>query len=515
MTLFCKHTCAAAISICLLCGCNVGPKYTPPNTPPPPAFQEAAPAAYSSAPPGTWQPAQPQDAVLKGKWWEAFNEPELNALEEQLNIDNQNIAQYFQNFMAARAQVREARAGYFPTVTVNPSVSNSRTSTNGGTTTPIISTGSGSTGAGTTSTTTTIASGATRTNVASEFSLPFDVSWEPDLWGRVRNTVREFQNAAQVSAADLENERLTEQADLAMFYFQLRGQDSLRALYRRTIEADQKAYDLTRALVESGIDNEESLAQADVTLKNAEATGTGIETNRDLYQHAIATLIGKPASSFSLPVKMLTTPVPAIPVGVPSELLQRRPDIAAAERTMSQANALIGVERAAFYPSLDLTGSAGVQSSIFTRLFSLPALFWSLGASATQILFDAGLRKSTVEQYTATYNADVAQYKQTVLTAFQQVEDYIATLRVTSEQISRQDEAIKAAQNLLNIAMARYDTGLDPYLDVITAQNTLLSDQQTEVSLRVNEMTAAVQLIQALGGGWNVNQLPAAAEITK
>jgi NodT family efflux transporter outer membrane factor (OMF) lipoprotein len=511
-----------AVCISLLTGCNVGPKYTPPAMPPPPAFKEAAPAAYSSAPPGTWQPAQPQDAVLKGKWWEIFNEPELNALEDQLNIDNQNIAEYFQNFMAARAQVREARAGYYPTVTVNPSVSNSRTSTNASTASPIIAAGSGSTGTGTTgtastgtaTTTTTAASSATKTSVVSDFSLPFEATWQPDLWGRIRNTVREFQNAAQVSAADLENERLTEQAALAEYYFELRGQDSLQDVYNRTIEADRQAFDLTRALVETGIDNEESLAEADVTLQNAEAAGIGIETNRDLYQHAIATLIGKPASSFSMPVKLLTTPVPAIPVGVPSQLLQRRPDIAAAERTVAEANAVIGIEKAAYYPTLDLTGSAGLQSSVITKLFSLPAFFWSLGASASQILFDAGLRNATVEQYTATYNAQVASYKQTVLTAFQQVEDYIATLRVTSEQILRQDSAIKAAQNYLDIAMSRYQTGLDPYLDVLTAENTLLSDQQAEVTLRVSEMTAAVQLIQALGGGWDVTQLPTLPQVS-
>jgi NodT family efflux transporter outer membrane factor (OMF) lipoprotein len=511
--------CFVVTVIFLLAACNVGPKYTPPAMPPPPAYKEAAPAAYSEAPPGTWQPAQPQDAALKGKWWEIFNEPELNSLEEQLNIDNQNIAQYFQNFMAARAQVREARTGYFPTVTVNPSVTASRTATNKSTAAnSAITSTAGAAGTATNGTTgptgTAITSSTTINNLATEYSLPFEASWQPDLWGRIRNTVREFQNAAQVSAADLENERLTEQSALAVYYFELRGQDSLQDLYNRTIEADQKALDLTRALFETGIDNEESVAQADVTLQNAQEAGTGIETNRDLYQHAIATLIGKAASSFSLPVKGLTTPVPAIPVGVPSQLLQRRPDIAAAERTMSEANAIIGVEKAAYYPSLDLTGSAGVQSSAIAKLFSLPAFFWSLGAAASQTLFDAGLRKAAVQQYTATYNADVAAYKQTVLTAFQQVEDYIATLRVTSEQISRQESAVKAAQKYLDIATSRYQTGLDPYLDVITAQNTLLGDRQNLTTLRVSEMVAAVELIQALGGGWNVTQLPTAVQVT-
>lgn len=487
-----KRACAV-VCAALLAGCNVGPKYSPPAPPSAPGFKEAAPAAYKSVPPGTWQPAKPQDATLKGKWWEMFQEPELNALEEQLNIDNQNIAEYFLNFMAARAQVSEAKAGYYPTVTADPSVTRSR---NGAGTAVTSSSG-----------TTTVAQSRNATTF-SEFALPFEVSWEPDLWGRIGNTVREFRAAAQVSAADLENERLSEQASLAVFYFQLRGQDSLQALYNETIEAYRKSLELTKALVETGIDSPEAEAQAEVTLRDAEATATGIETNREIYEHAIATLIGKPASSFSMPVKSLTTPVPAIPVGVPSELLQRRPDIAAAERTMAQANALIGVEKAAYYPSLSLTGSGGLQSTSITKLLSLPALFWSLGASASQILFDAGLRKATVTQYTATYNADVAIYKETVLTAFQQVEDNISTLRVTSAQIAKQQAAVEAAQKYLSIAMARYQTGLDPYLDVIAAQTTLLTDQQTLTTLRVSEMTAAVQLIQALGGGWDVSQLP-------
>jgi NodT family efflux transporter outer membrane factor (OMF) lipoprotein len=418
--------------------------------------------------------------MLKGKWWEIFKEPELNALEEQLNIDNQNIKQYFENFMAARAQVREARSGLFPTLTANPSLG-------------VSGTGKG----------VSPSSGA----------LPLEASWAPDLWGRVRNQISAARFAAQVSAADLENERLTEQASLAEFYFELRGQDALQDVYNRTIEADRKALELTRALVETGIDSPEAIAQAEVTLRDAEAAGIGVATNRAIYEHAIATLIGKPASSFSMPVKALITPVPAIPIGVPSQLLERRPDIAAAERTMAEANATIGIEKAAYYPSLSLTGSGGLQSAIGS-LFTLPAVFWSLGASATQILFDAGLRNATVAQYTATYNADVASYRQTVLSAFQQVEDGISTVRVLSEQIAKEEEAIKAGQRYLDIAMSRYQTGLDPYLNVISAQLTLLNDQQTQVTSRVSEMTAAVQLIQALGGGWDLTQLPTATQVT-
>jgi NodT family efflux transporter outer membrane factor (OMF) lipoprotein len=476
-----KPSYSIVIAIVALAACNVGPKYVKPAAPTAPTYKEAAPEAYSAAPPGTWQPAQPQDAKLKGKWWEIFNEPELNALEEQLNIDNQNIKQYFENFMAARAQVREARAGLFPTLTANPALS-------------VTGTGKGAT--------------------SSTGALPLEASWAPDLWGRVRNTIREFQYAAQISAADLENERLTEQAALAGYYFELRGQDALQDVSNRIVVAYREDLKLTRALVETGIDSPEVIPQVEESLEAAEAAAIGIATNRAIYEHAIATLIGKPASEFSMPVKGLTTPVPAIPVGVPSQLLERRPDIAAAERAMAEANAVIGIGKAAYYPTLTLNGSGGLQSSGISQLFSLPALFWSLGASAAQTLFDAGLRNATVAQYTANYNANVASYRQTVLTAFQQVEDYIATLRVVSRQIERQDAAVHSGQTYVGLETARYETGLDPYITVLTAQLTLLSDQQSQVSLRTSEMTAAVQLIQALGGGWDVTQLPTPTQVT-
>jgi NodT family efflux transporter outer membrane factor (OMF) lipoprotein len=478
--LFCP-TIIAASSVVFLSACNVGPKYVKPAAPSAPTYKEAVPANYSDAPPGTWQPAQPQDAKLKGKWWELFNEPELNTLEEQLNIDNQNIKQYFENFMAARAQVREARAGLFPTLTANPAL------------------GVSGTGKGATSTT-----GA----------LPLEASWAPDLWGRVRNTVHEFQYAAQISAADLENERLTEQAALAVYYFELRGQDGLQDVYNRIVDAYREQLKLTRALVDTGIDSPEVIPQVEESVEAAESAAIGVAANRAIYEHAIATLIGKPASSFSLPVRDLTTPVPAIPVGVPSQLLERRPDIAAAERTMAEANAVIGIGKATYYPTLILSGSGGLQSSSIGQLFTLPSLFWSLGASAAQTLFDAGLRNATVAQYTANYNADVALYRQTVLTAFQQVEDYIASLRVSSRQIERQNAAVVSGQSYVSIETARYQTGLDPYLTLITAQLTLLNDQLTQVTLHVTEMTSAVQLIQALGGGWDSTQLPTPTQVS-
>jgi NodT family efflux transporter outer membrane factor (OMF) lipoprotein len=503
----CALLLASAAIAASIAGC-VGPRYVVPKVSTPAGYKETAPAAYTDATAGTWQPAQPQDAALKGKWWEVFNEPELNDLEDQLNINNQTLAQYFQNFMAARSQVSEARASYFPTLSANPSATRTHSARTSATTTTVGSaTGTG----GTTGTNAAVGSSGETFN---EFQFPLDVSWEPDLWGRIRNTVKEFRYAAQVSAADLENERLTEQAALAEFFFELRGQDALQDLYNRTIEADRKSLDLTRVLLETGIDTPEDVAQAEATLANTEATGVGIAKDRALYEHAIATLIGKPASDFSMPVKSLTTPLPTLPVGLPSELLQRRPDVAAAERTMAQANALIGVETAAYYPTLDLTASGGFESTVISTLFTAPARFWSLGASGAETIFDGGLRKATIAQYKAQFNADVAAYRQTVLTAFQQVEDYAATLRVTSLQIDRQKAAVAAAQRFLDIATARYETGIDPYLNVMTAQTNLLSDQQTEVTLQVSEMMAAVQLIQALGGGWDTSQMPSAAAVT-
>lgn len=484
--------CSVSIFALLLGGCQVGPKYVKPTAPAPPSYKEASPAAYSGAASETWKPAQPQDATLQGKWWEMFHDPELNSLEDQLNINNQTIAIYFQDFMAARSIVGEAKSQYYPTVGTSPSYSRQKT--------PAAERG--------------VAAASTTGITTNNFALPLDASWAPDLWGRVRNLVHESQYAAQVSAADLEGERLTEQATLAEYYFEVRGQDSLQDLYTETVKADQKELDLINALYQTGIDNDESVAQAEVTLQNAQEASTSVQTNRAIYEHAIAMLIGKPASSFSLPVHPLTTPIPPIPVGVPSDLLQRRPDIAAAERVMAEANALIGVETAAYYPNLALTGAGGLESATIGSLFSTPALFWSLGASASETIFDAGLRHSTIQQYKAEYNSDVANYRLTVLTAFEQVEDSLSTMRITSQEIQQQESAVKFAQRYLDVANSRYQTGLDPYINVIIAENTLLGDQQLQVSLRISDIVTSVQLIESLGGGWDVTQLPKASEIT-
>jgi NodT family efflux transporter outer membrane factor (OMF) lipoprotein len=500
-----KFLLLAGIAAVCLAGCMVGPRYHRPDAtpqPPPPSYKESPTQVQD---PGPWKVAEPQDAMLRGKWWEIFNDPELNSLEEQLNINNQNIKQFFENFMAARALVAQARSQLYPTIGTTPSISRSQTSGNVGNSVINGTGGTGTTGTG------TVTTAGRQTSI---FALPADVSWAPDLWGRVRSQIHAAQYNAQLSAADLENERLTEQASLAAFFFELRGQDALRKIFDETIEADKKSVELTRARFETGIDNEISLVQAENALQSAEAAGVNLGIARAQFEHAIALLIGKTASTFSLPVKPLDHAPPAIPIGVPSQLLERRPDIAASERSMAAANAQIGVAVAAYYPNLTLSASGGFESSSITNLLSYSSRFWSVGPSLSETIFDAGLRRATVLQFEATYNADVASYRQTVLTAFQQVEDFLAAVRILSQQIELQQEAEKSAERFLELANARYYTGVDTYLNVLVAQTTLLSNQQNLASLRTQAMTASVQLIQALGGGWDRSELPSPAQVT-
>jgi NodT family efflux transporter outer membrane factor (OMF) lipoprotein len=498
---------AAAIAVS---GCNVGPKYHAPT-----AATALAPAAYKEVPQphagDNWQVASPQDAMLRGNWWEVFKDPELNALEEQLNINNQNIKVYFENFMEARSLVREARAQYFPTASIGPSFNRSRSSSNLRNATSALGSSGSTASGGTTGT-----SVATNTGTESTlWSAPLDISWEPDLWGKVRNTVREYQASAQLSAADLENERLTEQSSLAEYFFEVRGQDALIQVYNDTIEQDKKSLAYTQAQYDTGVGDKISVVEAQNTLQTAQATATNLGIARAQYEHAIATLIGKPASDFSIPVKPMLASPPVVPTGVPSQLLQRRPDIAAAERTMASANAQIGVAYAAFYPSLTLTADGGFEASTFKHWFDWPSRFWSTGPAFSETVYDGGLHRATVNQYIATYNADVASYRQTCLTAFQQVEDYLAAVRVYDQQIRQQRQALDSSKTYIQLETARYETGIDPYVDLVTAQNTLLLDQETLTSLQVEQMTSAVQLVAALGGGWDVSQLPTAKQVTQ
>jgi len=482
---------AAAALLCgalLFQGCVVGPKYNRPTMQAPGAYKEVTPDDLKKM--DGWKVAQPQDSALHGKWWETFGNPQLNALEEQVNISNQNVAAVFANFMAARAIVREARAQYFPTLTGGASVIGQHQPSSS-------------------STVASKASGSTFT----AYSIPFDASWTPDLWGRVRNTVRANVANAQASAADLENTRLTAQAELAVDYFQLRGQDALKQLLDATVVAYEESLKLNQALYETGIASDEAVAQAETQLEATRAQDTNLGILRGQYEHAIAVLVGQPASSFSIAVEPLKTPPPAIPFGVPSQLLERRPDIAATERLMAQANAQIGVAKAAFYPTVTLGASAGLQSTTGSQLFSWSSRFWSVGPTISELIYDGGLRRATVEQFRAQYDQTVANYRNTVLTAFQQVEDNLSNLRILSQEIQEQDIAIQSAQRSLKLATDRYRLGIDPYLNVITAQTTLFGNEQTAVNLRVQQIVASVQLIEALGGGWDSSTLPTAQQI--
>ena len=511
-----------ALAALLLSGCQVGPKYQRP-----PAMAQAPPAAYKESPgaaqpgngtagsaaatntaasgtaasgttgtqaadAGEWKVAQPQDAMLKGKWWEIYQDADLNALEEKLTIDNQTIKQYFANFMEARTLVAEARSQLYPTLGTGPSYARSQASANVGS-------------AGTTG-------NKSQTNLT---TLPVDLSWEPDLWGRVRNQIRAEQYNAQVSAADLEGERLTEQASLAEYFFEIRGQDALQAVYTQTVADDQKAVDLTRSQYETGVGTEISVVEAENTLQNAQSALTNMGVARAQFEHAIAVLTGSDPSAFSIPVKALSAAPPAVPIGVPSQLLERRPDIAASERMMAEANAQIGVAQAAYYPTLTLSAGGGLESSTFKHLFDWPSRFWSVGPAVSETIYDGGLRRAAVRQYTAIYDADVAGYRQTVLTAFQQVEDALAAVRILSRQIEQQQQAAQSAQKVVELETARYETGVDPYIDVVTAQTTLLGDRQTLATLHTQVMTASVQLIEALGGGWDSTQLATPEQVSK
>ena len=486
---------ASVASALLLTACVVGPKYSRPPVQSPPAYKELPPESVQAG--GSWKIAQPKDSAARGKWWTAFDDPQLNELEEKAGSSNQNIAAAVANFLVARSLVKQAWSQYFPTVTANPSIVNSRPSPGqyGG-----LQTASSST------------SGVTVKSFT-DYSLPFDASWEPDLWGRIRNTVRSNLFAAQASAADVENVRLSEHAELAVDYYELRSQDSLKQLLDSTVTAYKETLEMTQSQYHAGLTNDEAVAQAEAQLRAAEAQDTNLGVLRAQYEHAIAVLIGQPASTFSLAPRAWQAKIPEIPVGLPSELLERRPDIAAAERAVTQANAQIGIAKAAYFPNLSLTASAGLGNSSFADWFTWPSRFWSVGPSLAETLFDAGLRRATLQQFQANYDETVAIYQQTVLTAFQQVEDNLASLRILSQAIEQQDTAVEAAARSLQEATVRYRAGVDPYLNVIVAQTTLLNDQQTAVTFRMQEMVASVQLIKALGGGWDSAQIPSPKEI--
>ena len=477
------------IALILFKGCDKAPKYAKPSVATPPAYKELTPDTFKET--NDWKFARPNDAVIRGKWWKMFNDPQLNSLEEQLNTANQNIALADANFRVARALVKESRSQYFPTVTTSPSIIVSRQSA--------------------ASTHANVSPGRQSVN----YTLPFDATWEPDFWGRIRNTVVASASEAQASAADLQNVRLSVEAELAFDYYQLRSLDTEKRLLDTTIAAYQQQLDLTRVRFQTGIASDEDVAQAETQLKTTEAQATDLGIARAQFEHAIAVLAGQPPATLSLAVAPAGAQPPAIPVGLPSQLLERRPDIAAAERRVAEANAEIGVTRAAFFPSLTLSATAGLESTSIASWFTWPARFFSLGPTLSQTLFDKGRRRAATEVARAQYDGTVASYRQTVLTAFQEVEDNLAALRILSRELDEQNDAVASSQRALSVATERYKSGIDSYLNVITAQTTLLNNQRIAVNLQMQQMTASVELIKALGGGWNQASLPTPKQLVK
>jgi NodT family efflux transporter outer membrane factor (OMF) lipoprotein len=473
-----------ALGIFLSNGCSFAPKYAKPSIETPGAFKELTPAQTTNT--DGWKTAEPKDDALRGKWWEMFGDTNLDTLEDQVDVSNQTVAVALENFLSARAVVKQTRSEFFPTVSVDPSATRSRQST--------LTRG--------------LTTSSTNNNAITlnEFSLPLDASWEPDFWGAIRNAYKANKLEALATLADLENTRLTIQSEVAADYFTLCSLDSQKQLLDSTVKAYQDSFNLTTVLNKTGIDSDQDVAQAETQLNTTEAQATDLGIQRAQMEHAIALLIGRPASEFSIATNPLTAKPVAIPFGLPSQLLERRPDIAAAERRVAEANAQIGVARAAYFPTITLSGSVGYESSSVANLFSGPAFVWSIGGQLAETIFDAGKRQAVTEQAWASYRGTVATYRETVLAAFQEVEDDLASLRILSQELQQQNAAVTSSQRYLNLANSRYKLGVDSYLNVITAQTTLLSNQRTALNLKMEQMTASVQLIIALGGGWDPAQ---------
>jgi NodT family efflux transporter outer membrane factor (OMF) lipoprotein len=462
-----------ALLLAIISACTVGPNYVRPKA--------EVPAGYKEV--DGWKVAQPQDSALRGSWWEIFNDPELNALEKQVDVSNQNIVAAEAAYRQARALVQQARAAYFPTVTIGVGVTNSSVST-------------------------TIARSAGNRFSSMLYSLPVDVSWEIDVWGRIRRLVESSQAGAQASADDVATARLSAQTELAQDYFQLRALDAQKKLLDETVNDFQQSLDLTRNRYAAGVVSRADILQAETQLKTTQAQAIDVGVQRAQLEHAIAILVGKAPAEVAVSVAPLNAQPPPLPVGLPSELLERRPDIAAAERRVAAANAQIGVAEAAYFPTVSLGSTGGFQSGNFSKWISLPSRFWAVGPNITETVFDGGLRGAQTEQARAVYDANVALYRETVLTGFQQVEDNIAALRILESEAQVQDEAVKAAQQTVVVFTNQYKAGIINYLDVIVAQTAALNNERTAINIMGNRLNAAVLLIKALGGGWNTTNLP-------
>jgi NodT family efflux transporter outer membrane factor (OMF) lipoprotein len=482
-----KWLAAGALAL-LSASCTVGPKYARPTAPATPAFKEPVPDSYKEV--TGWKTGEPRDTVTRGKWWEIFGDEDLNALEEQIDLNSQTIAQAEANYRGARAAVRTARAGLFPQLTTAPTVTGARNSAD--------------------TTTTQLFRQPSATPL---INFPFDATWEADVWGKVRKSVESGIETAQASAADLETLRLSLQAELALDYFQLHGLDAQKALLDTTVGAYQKALDLTNNRYNQGVASQIDVVQARTQLEQTRAQSTDTMVQRNQLEHAIAIIIGQPPSALSISVKVIKAPPPPIPVGLPSQLLERRPDIAANERRVASANALVGVAQAAFYPDITLSAAGGIEGTSLLNLFTWPSRFWSIGPAVSYTLLDFGKRQGALEQTQATYDAAVAVYRQSVLTAFQDVEDNLSALRVLEQEAKEQAAAVTAAERSLELAINQYQGGITAYLQVITAQAIALSNEETQVLLLTKRMTACVSLIKAIGGDFNVSGLPAPKEV--
>jgi NodT family efflux transporter outer membrane factor (OMF) lipoprotein len=469
-------------------GCTVGPKYSKPSVPTAPAYKEEPPATFKEL--DQWQPANPGDQAIRGKWWEMFGDPELNNLEEQIASSNQSLKVAEARFRDARAAIRFNRASQFPTISTAPSASYVK---NLGFSTALSS----------------------RIQQASkgDFVLPFDLSYEIDLWGRVRRSVAAAREEAQATAADYETAKLSLEAELALDYFELRSADAQKQLLDDTVEAYTENLQLTENRFKGGVAPRADVAQARTQLDTTMVQDTDVTVQRAQLEHAIAVLIGKTPADFSLASAARNSQPPSTPVGLPSELLQRRPDVAAAERRVAEANQQIGIARAAYFPTVTLGGTAGFAGTQGSNWFTWPSAFWAVGPALAQTLFDAGRRRATSETARANYDATVANYRQTSLTAFQEVEDNVAALRILENEAKQQQEAVASSKDSLQLFTNRYKGGVDTYLQVITAQTIELANERNAIDIQRRRMDVSVLLIKALGGGWNVSQLPQDANL--
>jgi NodT family efflux transporter outer membrane factor (OMF) lipoprotein len=496
---------AGALS--LLTACNFAPRYERPKTQPTDAYKEA-PAGGDAAAQG-WKIAAPRDAELRAQWWEMFDDPKLDALEERVAISNQNIIAAEANYRAAYALMLEAQSQLFPTFNLVPSATREKTSASlasiggGG---AVGTTTTGGTGGVTTGTTSALPE-SVATAPHNIFALPLEASYQIDLWGSIRNTVAADRFAAQASAATLANALLSTQSTLAQDYFQLRVADEQRRILDTTVADYRAVLSMVRTLFEQGLDSDEDVASAETQLDTAIAQATDAGVARAEYEHAIAVLIGVPPGKFSIPYEHFNQALPVIPVSVPSDLLERRPDIAAAERQVMQTNAQIGVARAAFFPTLSLSAAIGYESTALSKLIEAPNMIWSAGPTLNQTLFDGGERRAAVLQAHAQNEAQAANYRQTVLAAFQSVEDQLSSLRILSEELVQERQAMLAAKHTVELSLTRYRNGIDSYVNLITAENAFLSARETELQVRLRQLTASVSLINDLGGGWSVAKL--------